>query len=134
MFASTPAQAATTTPSPTVPRKTDFPQTGLPLCNGPIGLGGSASPIPPISTSQVTTAAPVPSPAPAALPPPSLPPPYSTPMQVSRRAPSHPPHDLPANLNGSFKMPQMIHITEFATRPTTMNNSIGKGNIKSTPK
>lgn len=83
MFASTPAQAATTTPSPTVPRKTDFPQTGLPLSNGPIGLGGSASPIPPISTSQVTTAAPVPSPAPAALPPPSLPPPYSTPMQVS---------------------------------------------------
>lgn len=74
VFASTPAQVATTAPSPTVPRKTDFPQTGLPLSNGPLNLAGSASPIP---TSQSTT-----TPAPAALPPPSLPPPYSTPMQV----------------------------------------------------
>ena len=81
VFASTPAQVATTAPSPTVPRKSDFPQTGLPLSNGPLGLGGSASPIP-IPTSQ-GTAAPAPSPAPAALPPPSLPPPYTTPMQVS---------------------------------------------------
>lgn len=78
VFASTPAQVATTAPSPTVPRKTDFPQTGLPLSNGPLNLAGSASPIP---TGQ-STAAPAPSPAPAALPPPSLPPPYSTPMQV----------------------------------------------------
>lgn len=30
VFASTPAQVATTAPSPTVPRKTDFPSTGLP--------------------------------------------------------------------------------------------------------
>lgn len=81
VFASTPAQVATTAPSPTVPRKTDFPQTGLPLSNGPLGMGGSASPIS-ITTSQGTTTTPVPSPATAALPPPSLPPPYSTPMQV----------------------------------------------------
>lgn len=82
VFASTPAQAATTAPSPTIPRKTDFPSTGLPLSNGPpLGLGGSASPVP-IPTSQATSA-PIPSQAPAALPPPNLPPPYPTPMQVS---------------------------------------------------
>lgn len=75
MFASTPAQVGATTPSPTVPRKADFPTTGLPLSNGPLGLGGSASPVP-------APAPPAPSPAPAALPPPNLPPPYTTPMQV----------------------------------------------------
>lgn len=81
VFASTPAQVATTTASPTVPRKADFPTTGLPLSNGPLGLGGSASPAP--VQPVPGPAPPAPSPAPAALPPPSLPPPYSTPMQVS---------------------------------------------------
>lgn len=80
VFASTPAQVATTAPSPTVPRKADFPQTGLPLSNGPLGLGGSASPAP--VQPGPGPAPPAPSPAPAALPPPSLPPPYQTPMQV----------------------------------------------------
>lgn len=83
VFASTPAQVATTAPSPTVPRKTEFPQTGLPLSNGPLNLAGSASPIP---NSQSTAATPpAPTAAPAALPPPSsLPPPYSNPaIQVS---------------------------------------------------
>jgi hypothetical protein len=62
------------------PRKSsDFPQTGLPLSNGPLGLGGSASPVP--VQPGPGPAPPAPSPAPA-LPPPSLPPPYSTPMQV----------------------------------------------------
>lgn len=80
VFASTPAQVAATTPSPTVPRKADFPTTGLPLSNGPLGLGGSASPVP----VPPGPAPPAPSPAPAALPPPNLPPPYTTPMQVRR--------------------------------------------------
>lgn len=88
VFASTPAQAATTAPSPTVPRKTDFPTTGLPLSNGPIGLAGSASPIP-VSISSQSTTTPAPSPAPAALPPPNLPTSYSTPMQVSNRFAIH---------------------------------------------
>lgn len=78
MFASTPAQVGATAPSPTVPRKADFPTTGLPLSNGPLGLGGSASPVP----VPPGPAPPAPSPAPAALPPPNLPPPYTTPMQV----------------------------------------------------
>lgn len=82
MFASTPAQVATTTPSPTVPRKADFPTTGLPLSNGPLGLGGSASPVPVPPGGGPGPAPPAPSPAPAALPPPSLPPPYPTSMQV----------------------------------------------------
>lgn len=63
-----------------VPRKPvdTFPTTGLPLSNGPLGLGGSLSPVPcPPSNSGP---APAPSPAPAALPPPSLP--YATPLQV----------------------------------------------------
>lgn len=86
VFASTPAQVATTTPSPTVPRKADFPTTGLPLSNGPLALAGSASPVPAPSSGGggPGTAPPAPSPAPAALPPPSLPPPYPTSMQVSR--------------------------------------------------
>lgn len=79
VFASTPAQAATTAPSPTIPRKNDFPSTGLPISNGPLGLGGSASPN---QTSQTTTVSSISSPATAALPPPNLPPPYPTPMQV----------------------------------------------------
>ncbi|XP_031629272.1 autism susceptibility gene 2 protein homolog isoform X3 [Contarinia nasturtii] len=53
VFASTPAQVATTAPSPTVPRKTDFPSTGLPHSNGPLTLGGSASPVS-NATSQST--------------------------------------------------------------------------------
>ncbi|XP_055297379.1 autism susceptibility gene 2 protein homolog isoform X11 [Sitodiplosis mosellana] len=56
VFASTPAQVATTAPSPTVPRKTDFPSTGLPHSNGPLTLGGSASPVS-NATSQATTTA-----------------------------------------------------------------------------
>ena len=70
VFASTPTQA--TVPSPAAPRKADFPQTGLPLSNGQLGLGGN-------SASQVPNA-----PNAATLPPPSLPPPYTTPMQVCR--------------------------------------------------
>ena len=82
VFASTPqTQQTTTTPSPAVPRKSDFPTTGLPLSNGPIGLGGSASPVP-IVPPGPGPAPPAPSPAPAALPPPNLPPPYPNTMQV----------------------------------------------------
>lgn len=83
VFASTPIQVPTATPSPAAPRKTDFPTTGLPLSNGPLGLGGSASPVP--VPPGPGPAPPAPSPAPAALPPPGLPPPYSTPMQVNIR-------------------------------------------------
>jgi hypothetical protein len=77
-----PAAVALPSNQAATPRKSaDFPQTGLPLSNGPLGLGGSASPVP--VQPGPGPAPPAPSPAPAALPPPSLPPPYSTPMQVS---------------------------------------------------
>lgn len=72
VFASTQIQNTTTTPN----RKTEFPTTGLPLSNGPLGLGGSSIPLP-------VPSGPIPSPASAALPPPSLPPPYTTQMQVN---------------------------------------------------
>jgi hypothetical protein len=68
-----------------VPRKSvdTFPPSGVPLLsNGPMGLGGSLSPVP-CPPANSGPAPPAPSPAPAALPPPSLPPPYSTaPLQV----------------------------------------------------
>lgn len=72
VFTSTQIQNTTTTPN----RKTEFPTTGLPLSNGPLGLGGSSIPLP-------VPSGPIPSPASAALPPPSLPPPYTTLMQVN---------------------------------------------------
>lgn len=112
MFATTPTQVSTTPQqqqqlllqqNSVVPRKQDFPTTGLPLSNGPLVLGGSISPVPVTQQSQqqqqltiptTNTSATIcqqggptppviPSPATAALPPPSLPPPYQTPMQVN---------------------------------------------------
>lgn len=71
VFASTQIPNPTTTPN----RKSEFPTTGLPLSNGPLGLGGSSIPLP-------VPSGPNPTPASAALPPPSLPPPYTTQMQV----------------------------------------------------
>ncbi|KAL7028373.1 hypothetical protein ACKWTF_005815 [Chironomus riparius] len=74
--------ASTTTSAAVVPRKPvdSFQTTGVPLSNGPLGLGGSLSPVP--CQPSNSGPAPNPSPAPAALPPPSLPF-ATTPLQVN---------------------------------------------------
>lgn len=113
VFASTPTQVAATAPSPTVPRKTDFP-SNVPQSNGPISLENTSSRLVNIKSmlsniilsyflvndlqflshliflvnshsTPSTTATTASTPESASLPPPNLPPIYPASMQVQTK-------------------------------------------------